>query len=1217
MRLSFTKKLILTFGVTCLVAVVLAVCLVVSAPREEALAADGDLKLLDYASQPVEYGNLINSVDEEGKIYGLLKGTGTPNQFQVKSKADGGDHYILAADFKVCRSDEGPSGEYTPTLVPLCDALGRVSVDVYYDYKGNIGKYYLTYAGTVPTLFEKIPVYNAEGTAVGYQIASLSNTQQLYFQVKPRKVKVAYDVRSHKGSGDTGDPLATDIVDGVTYIQHTYGDTPDTIIFAEQEDSQKVMRDEFKDVLKASNSFANNNATAHVGYYPIESLDLTVTRQVAGVDVDKSGNYRFVTRDEDESELGTGYGIQVVPRPVEIASFIETRAFATDTDTYTDLFSLEGTVSGTFTSQGFGRDCSAEADILGQKVTVFFDVVREQENLWDKDKSGNDREGVVAITRDEAVWTLDIVGWSVANSLSNPIYDEDYVVAASDYIVRKAAEDTTYALKVEPRAITLYKKTPGGEDKPDNWIDVDENDIEISRPYGDVYSGEESHDITIGNIPVTLTFEVKYEGVALSEYLASVHEEGIRLPVGTYEIISPKVTDDHYVVTVDDSMHWWTVTQKEIGYDELVAWGIAEGAYVASNAKNAKASEKEMYAFLGENAEGICIQEYAYDAERTSITRAYTFVDADTADSVTCEMTVEANLPGYYALVFTAANYVVAADTLYVRISPVEVTVVAPANAVYNGEAFAATLMYDGAETNPFETYGWTAAATYKGDTPKNVGDYSASATITGTDGGERNPYLVYKSKAVSFSIAPMDVTVRLKNNSQLTRTFYAPTQKLTFNSVTLAGNDKISLTSAGLDRSVKPGNYRIEVVMEKGSSSINNYKFAIVDANGRANPSVRVNKIALDDVKDYFNEFLAEQEGAVETNSILLEDIQYYGVDITNEGNGVYYQYTVSDGTEWVKANPTISGLAEGRRFRVRIVIDPDCEYIDTDAPYATESRDFITAIISPHFSQDYQLSTGHSVTVNIADVDRRKQYACVAYDTETKGVPVNVLDVAIYADTEDGVFNIGNVYQLVLKEGNYTLVGPLEPLKEGKEYRVVVAVKTVDSAAVSEPIVVKTRASAPSLSTSSFTVSDTAVEMPKGYYVYVTEMADTGALPVSAVVETTMQKAGLTYAMLAESGAELSDEYLAATLEQLSPNTTYVIAIWSQEEGSEMLSEVQCFTFRTLIDKNNRFSYTGAMLLFSRYLLVGLLGLVIILFIICTIRYSVLKKKLSGGNR
>ena len=1207
MRLSFTKTIVLSVIVVVLSALAMALWCMALPAQSAAADSDIDLQISGISSKMnKQYGDLFdNAVDAEGRIYGKIEN-------YIFKAGEGTEYYILAKDFKVSQF----SGNYTSSTKQLCNDKGLVWVDVLADYNPadtSTGKYYLTYDDTESgyfTFFEKLQVYVAETDEpfLNYKVTYNRVNELIFCQVVPREITVAYNAEaSHVGGGLSGSALPTEEKGGVLYVNHIYGSLPDTIAFAEQDSSAKVMT-VFGDALTTSTTFEGNDLTTHVGLYEIQSLDLHVSRAEADV----SRNYRFSSALE-HTDLNnvtfTGYGVQVVPRTLEIGTFCRESTFAAKRDTYEGLFNGTAVVEGTFTSQGFAK-AVADTGVSNQTVVVYYDVVLGQEGLWDKDALGVDREGIVAITEGESQWALGIVGWRVSCT------DANYQASGADYVVLPAL-GAAHTIKVGKRSIVLYEHTSGMGEKPDNWVDVIANHIAISLPYGYAYTGErEHHEITIDNIPVTLSFELQYEaGVSLAAYLASHEMSEIILHAGTYDIINPEVTDVHYNVTVDESVRW-TVTKKTVDYAQLVSWGIGDDCYVA-DATGDKAP-KAMYAYLAAYAastQGICLREYAFDADRTDLALTYSFVDKDIDANVNIEvdLAVAAHAPGYYASSFAHADYEIAEGVLYVRILPVEITLTMPTAAVYRGASFAVIPHFDGQDANPFGD--WPVTLTYKMGNrtanPINAGTYKVVVDIGVPDGMSANPYLIYEKSGESFTIAPKPIVVRLKSTAQLTKTFgdSVSKRKLTFDADNLVGADSISLDSEGLADDSAPGTYPITISLDKGESV--NYTLTLKDSADRSNPVFTVEKISAASVIDYFDELLQGSNIAVTTDRITLAGITYYGTEI----DGVAYQYSVGEGM-WIATSTSVIGLKEGTKYRVRIGIFTDSRYIDATENMFTSPRVVITDIIRPTIEQDVLATTGRSVKVNITNFDSSKTYAVAAYDDGVATVPQNVTVKALGTPDEEGAYVIASAFS-VIENADEVLLDQLDRMTNGTAYRVVVVCKTTDYAVCSEPLTVHTRSSAPNLTASAFTVSDNAITVPEGYYIYVAEIEDTGALPVSSVVETSMQKVGVTYAMLAESGAALTDEYVQSVASGLEPNKTYVVAIWQQAEDAPLPGDVQCFTFRTLIDKNNRFSYTGAMLLVSRYLLVGLTGLVLLLFIICTIRYAALKKKLSGGNR
>ncbi len=1212
MRLSFCKTLL----VVCLalLVAVAAIGAVLYAPRAVAKADDVllPLELSQISSAERQYGDKIyDLVTEDGKIYGdLLTKNDIPIGFKVNAS---GSNYIKASDLVGCESSRAPSATYTPATVQLASSAGLVQADVLRSYRSDdtsTGWYYLTYEdeSRAQTFFAPLQVYlrATDAPYTGCFVVTYNSNDFMHLRVEPRRVTMAYDAaNSYKGTGSGGEALVAAEHEGVLYVEHTYGDAGDTIAFAEAEDSKKVMT-AFGDVLTARTAFAGNDSTSHVGYYEIETLDLELKRG----DKDVSGNYDVSSARSGLAGVQyTGYGVRVVPCPVFIGTFGKERKFTTKRTAYADLYDGEAYTTGTFSSQGFGM-AVAPSVVAGQTLTVYYDVVAGQEGLWDVE-DGQPREGVVAITGEGERWALAIVGWTVANADESAAYDPQ----ATDYRV-EPADGAAFWLQVSAREVVLYDSDNGGvPGQEGEWVDVVANHIAISRPYGYAYTGEPvSYALTLDGTRVTLSFEVKYAGKSLAEYLAAEGEESIILPARTYEIINYVVTDEHYIVELDASVHW-TVTKKVADYAALSGWGIA-GSYVADASRNATAAQKVFAAYLASIGvdEGICVAEYDYDEAIAERQLNVGFVDYDLLENVVQPVAVAASYPGYYAIEYVNANYQVPAGTLYVRVNPVVVTLSLPADAVYNAERYDATVLYAGEPTNPFAEQGWQVGLTYRAGTraadPIDAGTYTVSVSVSGPD--DANPYLQYNGTGERFSIAAKTVSVTLRSNAQTSKVFgeTVRAQRITYTKDGFEGSDDVTLSSDALDANAAPGSYAISATVSRGNAG--NYRVTLFGADGRANPKFVVSKIAVDDVLQYFNDYLDYCVMDVSTDTIHLSPIDYNGVYV----GGVHYAYAGADGS-WQEADEYIYDLAEGTKYNVRIVIDGDGAYIEAGEDIYTDSIEVVTLIEAPTLSQDRMLSSGKSVVVSIDNYDRAKTYAVVAYAAQDD-LPQNIVEKALGTPDAEGNYTIARAYSVVdgvdEMEG-YLLLDALGEMSAGSEYQVVVVVKTHDSAVLSEPLTVYTRAAAPVLRSASFAVSFDSIEVPEGYYVYLAPVDNNSALPVASVVETTMHAVGLDYATLAASGAELSAEYVEEVTHDLVPNTTYVLAVWTDDEDG-FASDVQCFTFKTRVNSANRYNYSGAMLYIAKYLLVGLLGITFVCMLICAIRYAVIKKKLSGGN-
>ena len=1210
MRLSFTKLTIWTMLLSILA--VAAVCVALCVPEKVAAAEGEQYQFSSITSQKGrEYGDKLFPgalVDNQGRIYGQVDG----NKFKVKS-AGTTDKYIKASDIRVS-AVPGPNDD----TIALCNDKGLVQADVLDDYDPNnqaSGWYYLTYiAGGMQTLYAPLPVYwsdNGVERETGDYIIYGPSNDYFYCQVVPRQIRVSYaEASSHTGSGIAGTPLDTEEKDGVLYVSHTYGDKPDTIAFAETVEGKKVMS-EFEDELTTVGEIVGNNDYTDAGYYEIPSLDLVVKRGL----VDVSRNYKIDSdRAGTEGAQYTGYGVCVVPRPIQIASFrVEDSKFSTHKGVYDDVF--DGAYS--FSTQAVAR--VAASGVTGQTLTVYYDV-DEQEGVWDLDEMGQPRDGIVAITPDGTYWRMHIVDWTVTGT-GNPL--------ASNYAVTLAG-GAVVDVSVSARSIYLYDTSRGGiPDGEGEWVDVVANNIAISLPYGEIYTREQkTHRLVIEGIPVTLSFEIEYEGVSLRDYLDALNADedpdndadSIMLHVGSYKIINSNVTDVHYNVTVHESVHW-QVTPKEVSYDTLVEWVQSE-CYLS--VADGTTKERAMYRFLsaeGSDTRGICVAQYAYDALGPDRTPSITFFDSQLNLTIAQDMALTgAVTPGYYALVFDNNDYVVPAGILYARILPVDVTLALPDSAVYDGTPKQAVVHYDGATDNPFGD--WTVTVSYR--VGKNVAEpvdadtYTVAVTVKGPDNSAANPYLVYAESGARFTIRAKSMTVTLRQNAQVSKIFAdeVDPSAVTYDTEGLVGTDAIELQSDAFDESVAPGNYAINVVFRTGKAT--NYVVALRGATGGQNPTFAVKKISAQSVIAYFNNQLRLASIAVDTSSIRVPAITYYGIGIS----GVEYLYAEGSGV-WQRLPSALAatGLKEGTKYTLCLQIRADGEYIETVENVQTDARVVVTAITKPILSQDVYTTTARAVGVGIDNYDAQRNYAVAIYrvdeDDDEDELPAGLVDRAVGAPDEEGRYVLARAFATRYDEENTLILGELSAMEVGGVYRVVVVIRTADATAMSAPLTVYTRSAAPTVNSSVLAVSEHRIGVPSGYYVYVAETNDVSALPVASVVGTTMQEAGLTFAMLAESGAELTDEYRESVLGNLQANKSYVIAIWTQDEGSAMPSDAQCFYFKTRVDQSNRFAYSGLMLVVSRYLLVGTLVVVFICFIICAVRYLVLRKRLSGGNR
>ena len=1232
MRLSFAKSIVVVWLVLLVAAA--AVLTLTYAPR---LAAQADVyyQLTGINSQTVQYGDYLNgAVSEGGKIVGRCNSNRT---FTIDAE---GTEYILASDIRVYTAATEQTNP--ANLITLCNAEGRVCAGVYAD-EGNDSVYHLTYRKDGQNfLFAPLQVYSVASNSpmAGTKVDTAANALQ--WTVTPRSVALAYRYDPVYGvdAAGEGDPylgLPYAIEDGVMYLEHTYGEAADSILFTAAKGSSVVFGDE----LTVSDAVEGNDATTHAGDKALAAFDIDIRHGEDSV----MQNYRFTSARATVD--GTGYAMRVTPRNVAIASFHEDKTFASRRVDYANLyndgdaiasivssgifsyqqFSHEGNVvSGKFSSQALAKTVNVAQ--VGQVITVYYDVAATTEQLaaklWDE-VNGEPREGVVAITTDPADWAMSIVGWTVANADPN----SEYQPSAADYVVAPAAA-AEFTVSVQARAIVLYDSGHGGAPTDEReWVDVVAEHLAISLPYddaGNLYTSPSViYDLSLDGTPIELSFDVQ----ALAEYFADpAHEDSIRLDAGTYNIVNPLVNDTHYTVEVNGSVRW-TVTPVALGYADLT--GRIEGAYSAD--ATADGAARDMGVFLAALdtplTSGICVKEYQYDGEATSHQFAFSFRDTTLDTEVTQKVSigngVDVLTPGYYAVAYepdTDINYGIAADVIYMRVLPLTVTLVLPEGAIFDGTEHTASVRYGGSETNPFapaseNDEGWTVALSYRAGNrearPVDKGVYTVAVAVNGPEGSVGNPYLRYTGSSESFGIAAKAVTVTLRSNAVLSKTFgeTVAENRLYYDKTGFVGTDDVTLTSTGLAASAEPGAKPITCTVTKGNPA--NYNVTLLGSSGTPNPTFLVNKIAVDAIKSYFDGFVADCVRAVATNSITLAPIAYRDIPIT----GVSYAYAGADG-EWHSTGTTISNLKDGTLYHVRLVIEANGAYVDATQATPTAEVEVVTDIEVPVLAQDVLSTTSQSIVIAVRNYDRTKTYGCVVYPSG-EGTPVNIFDKANGAPDATGVYTIGRAYSLTEGEDNLgrdvLLLDAPSDLESGSDYTVIVVVKTTDKEVKSAPLAVRTRAAAPVVAASALEVTDKSVTVPEGYYIYVAPLDTDDALPVAAVVPITMQQAGLTYAMLADSGAELTEEYLAEVTKGLQPNTTYVIAIWTEED--DLASAAQCFTFKTRVDNANRYRYTGFMLYFAQYLLVGLLGLIFICMLICAIRYAVLKKKLSGGNR
>lgn len=1125
-----------------------------------------------------------------------------------------------------------PDANGVQPSVRLCDDNGRVCLSAadYYFFKKNGDFYYIDYEHTW-----NVYIYEDKSTTQFYIDRLGVGQNNAKCVVQQRSITVAVDIEHSTTAG--GDPLQVD-TDG--YLLHEYGSLKDNIALTVVEGSLYG-----SDVLDEEFDITGNDAVTSVGDYITDGNDISV-----------------IVRDQ-ESQINDNYRVTVQ----DVKLRVKRKSIVVDLtefgfDDISHIYSAEFTQFVPAAYLSLYPDATTQMRAVtvnsAQTLQIYYDVKREDQQPFDEglltvlNDLGNPY--VVGINDESTAWSIELVGYTVDRDNENWTLEANALMAAN-YEVSLAADD--YKLVVQPRPITIY--VPWKDMDPavvqDNWIDV-QSFVDTSAVYGEVYDGEESAiNIDYYGLSLTLTFEIAVpdktdpeQFISIKDYIDTYLQDSedktlcLNVNAEGYSFINPKASDTHYEITVDPHFRWY-VEPQPVTFASLGSNILTQGCYV-SGAKTTEGKAFASYLAGADKDPAYCLGSFAYDLDTSVREASLSFLDAQGKQVDLAPAAVsDCNLPGYYAVTFAHANYAFQEDLFFIRIRPIVTSIEVPVDTVYDGDRHAASVLYYLHDTTlsgnenaqPVASLSdydalkdWAIALTYNNNAtaPSAAGTYTVKGSADVPSGyAAYNPYLSAPANR-SFGISKAAVSVTVTSTS-LSKSYgdSVAAGSFKYTSQGLVGiSDRITLSCDAWAADARPGKYVIKATV----NNPDNYTVSVVGS-----PTYTVNKLTGSEMKTYLDDFISSAYITLDTEGLHLPEITYYSLPLAN----VKYQYcrASANAISWSNiAGTTQRGLEEGITYRIRIIATEGV-YLSTDAVVESRYIEITPSLSVPTLEQDKIATDCAALVLTITDYNPSYDYGAVLLVADDLNVSATKLSigsakvtfaalpqlisaVAAVVPTEEGVCVFDTAYRLVNNFGTLEVDQEAQALDAGATYYAFVIHKTEFSQVCNEPLAVYTRAEAPAIAKEDLSIEALSIGVPEGYACVVYEYQSDNQLPIASNATFAMKDLGYTYAALAESKGKIFN-LSGEEVDELTPNRQYIVALW--QEGENIDSDVLCMYFQTPATESNSYGYEGALAVIAQYLLLGLGGLNLILFIVCVARYAAIKRKcknsIVGGRK
>ena len=1110
---------------------------------------------LDLSSTEWEYGQVFAVGDiplSAGRLYGNVDGT----VFAPATQADG-DYYIELTSLTARLNPREDGSE-----VSALSADGRVKLTI--PSGSKTVNYYLSGNGTSgnSSLYTTFAVYDKDGNPTSYAVNKTG--EQVVWTIKPRPISVTLrNLEELQGY--------TEEVDGetLTYIPKVYGSEALQFEFG----SVRVDGLVFGAEISGMGTIEGNDdrRESHVGDYPI-TTPTTIT--LDGVDVTPCYSVNTSAK----------YVLKVVPATIALPA-VERYA------TYTAAEGADGSSALAFCIDRYVSEFLTES-YPGQWgediVRVKFDV----DPSFDPYVEGKEEQLVVEMGP-QIIRIASVECGVLQDEVWTPLEYQNYTVSQQDL-------PESYILHVMARLLTAYDpqaydELPEEYDEQ-NWVEVSRD--QLTAVYGRLYRDE---SLSLGNViaegaELSLTGSIKDIDVLLDG------STSVRLPVAQYELQNLVVSDPHYSVKADPSL-LWRITPYLLTYADVYSFTVGQDQYADVYALS---EESSFTRYLGDK-EGLAVAAWAYDTDTAALSSLSSTLTLTTGfdETVTFGLFADVTpLPGYHPVERiaeagkTVSNYSLADNTLYFKVNSLLYSVDVTSK-IYNGAVQEVEIVFDGGfPSDPFADMGGSVTCKYSGagNQPVDAGTYQVTVSARQPQGyvSTNLPYYQLNGSNTKFNyVIDKCHAVAHVEMKKTSRAFAEPVGIGAICSIKVTDTDGNPIRDAnGQDRSASisaatclatdaskmPGDYPVKVTLTDS-----NFVLDEVVSNNNVPLSCKVDYMSYQALRDTLSVIIDSKT----PDSISVKATSYKGIPLS----GVALRYLGEEDEDWIEARGlTIGSLVEGGRYTLQLYMN------------ASDARKYLgtsTAIEGATYSV--------ATVVNVPLIEQ------VAYGTTATDLAVRISNHNpdfFYSVLIDG--DEWDESDVVIKDDLVTVKG----LDAESEYYVTVMVRVNedDSGLESDQLVAYTRAVAPPVKTLELRVTSTYLKVPQGYVYYVVPYDVDGKAtkePMSWQAACALPNSPLdedVYLEAMEGGIDGSEQWTDVVEGQ-----NYLMIIWREADPdfSDLPSDVTVYWVKaeTVIPA----MWQGAMEYVSKYMLIGVVGLMAVLTVVLAVVFAAKKKKLS----
>ncbi len=787
-------------------------------------------------------------------------------------------------------------------------------------------------------------------------------------------------------------------------------------------------------------------------------------------------------------------------------------------------------------------------------------------------------------------------------------------------------ETDNYIVTIIPKRILIYLegKTPSDEYGIDTKIAIQKKDF--SATYGDSYVKTNEYTLTVeslSNMELKVTYSFKDYDKMYNAEGAKITSEGLVLEVRDYTLVDVKAENENFEVTVDESLVL-TITKGNLSIEELL--------------------ETDKFFFIsGENKIPISFVQYGdyYNVlskeykELQSGINDYKLLFKKTISDKTFDYIIDVSfdlnegLPGIYTPKSCDDNYYGLCEQYLISgLERLSVTINKPllaisvSNKEYDGESFEApSLDAQKIEELPLQyEYSYkNAKGSALSKIPVDAGSYKL---VIALKNGSENLYRFENDAGIleiPFEITKREVTVDATLSDLANGKPFGQSVSIgkivtfdiyhTNNKSLPAVIEKKELVTAncdGIDSSATPGEYSIKFTANSKLSANYNISYA------QKNLKMAVIKTDITALTKSGALKPSERDVMTTKNSLGLVTKELYSADLSKYLSIEYRLYDESNLGEWISVSglTTPQELDEGAKYQLRYVLSKNNPFVSLDEDFKSDDSDYTivaaTKIDIPIIANAEESLSSSNITIIVVNFDIENTYYWVIsyYDDEEGYLEKEYLldpstdkgDRTFRFDLSDAGINIfpDTEYRVILK-------------RLGKNQEVYVQ---------SEPLDILTARTKPSLEKASFVIGQNNIdfyksdleEQPRFVYYYV--LIERGHTSIESA--TNAENSEMKKYFTEEQYSELVIKGEGSSITELESDCIYALKIAYAETEEKGESDAAYFMVHTLASDSSSVASTGIINTISKYLLPGGTALFFILFVIVTIKYTVIGKRL-----